>query len=144
MTALTTIVFLLCSFVFLVVVMNMALWPGVRKKEGEDVPAVSVLIPARNEERRLGSCLDSVSRQGPAVAEVLVYDDHSTDGTADLAGNTPPAMPHSNCCPALPCRRMVRQTVCMRSTGPERPLSEWFLFLDAEHGSERGRGREDG
>ncbi len=47
--------------------------------------AVSVLIPARNEALRIGPTIASVLKSdGIASLEVLVLDDHSTDGTADV------------------------------------------------------------
>ena len=50
-------------------------------------PALSIVIPAYNEERRLGPSLDAVAaylgRRG-LDGEVLVVDDGSTDGTAAL------------------------------------------------------------
>ncbi|HEX6023234.1 MAG TPA: glycosyltransferase family 2 protein [Solirubrobacter sp.] len=45
---------------------------------------ISVVIPARDEAARIGPCLDGVLAD-PDVAEVLVVDDGSTDGTAELA-----------------------------------------------------------
>ncbi len=45
---------------------------------------ISVVIPARDEENRLGPCLSAVLAD-PMVAEVLVVDDESRDGTAELA-----------------------------------------------------------
>ncbi|WP_344925073.1 glycosyltransferase family 2 protein [Streptosporangium carneum] len=45
---------------------------------------VSVVIPARDEENRIGPCLAAVLAD-PAVTEVLVVDDESRDGTARLA-----------------------------------------------------------
>ncbi|MEU6412765.1 glycosyltransferase family 2 protein [Microbispora sp. NPDC046933] len=45
---------------------------------------ISVVIPARDEERRLGPCLRAVLAD-PAVTEVIVVDDESSDGTARLA-----------------------------------------------------------
>ncbi|MET8052440.1 glycosyltransferase family 2 protein [Streptosporangium sp. NPDC005286] len=47
-------------------------------------PRVSVVIPARDEEARLGPCLSALLAD-PAVAEVVVVDDESRDGTAELA-----------------------------------------------------------
>lgn len=43
-----------------------------------------VIIPARNEEQRLGPTLDALLAEPAATLEVVVYDDRSTDGTAVL------------------------------------------------------------
>ena len=47
-------------------------------------PCVSVLVPARNEEQRLPSCLQSLSKQTVSNIEILVLDDNSEDGTAGI------------------------------------------------------------
>ncbi len=44
-------------------------------------PLVSVCIPARNEEKRVGPCLKGFQRQNYPRYEVLILDDQSTDGT---------------------------------------------------------------
>jgi chlorobactene glucosyltransferase len=49
--------------------------------EIDDVPLVSVLIPARNEEQTLPKLLNSLSFQSYNNLEVLVLNDNSTDGT---------------------------------------------------------------
>lgn len=46
---------------------------------------VSVIIPARNEERTLGRLLDSLSAQTCRLWEITVVDDHSSDRTPDIA-----------------------------------------------------------
>ena len=46
---------------------------------------LSVIIPARNEERRLAPLLDSLRSQGEAPLEIIVIDDQSTDATAAIA-----------------------------------------------------------
>lgn len=52
---------------------------------------LSVIIPARNEEANLGDCLDSLISQSESFFtlgqdwEILVVDDGSTDGTAEIA-----------------------------------------------------------
>ncbi len=53
-----------------------------------DQPLVSVLIPARNEEKNIGRCLNSVLNQDYPNFEVLVLDDNSTDRTAEIVKST--------------------------------------------------------
>ncbi len=70
------------------------LWMGIRnvlfmrkatqKPEIFEGPKVSILVPARNEERRIGPCLEGLKRQNYANYEVILLDDHSTDGTRAL------------------------------------------------------------
>ncbi|WP_228011266.1 glycosyltransferase family 2 protein [Nonomuraea phyllanthi] len=47
---------------------------------------ISVVIPARDEAARIGPCLRSVLA-APAVTEVIVVDDGSRDGTAEVAAS---------------------------------------------------------
>ncbi|MEN0015650.1 MAG: glycosyltransferase, partial [Solirubrobacteraceae bacterium] len=47
-------------------------------------PRISVVVPARDEERRLGGVLAPL-RGAPGVVEVIVVDDRSTDRTAEVA-----------------------------------------------------------
>jgi len=49
-----------------------------------DGPMVSVLIPARNEERNIESCLDSLQKQVYKNYEILVLNDNSTDNTLEI------------------------------------------------------------
>ncbi|MDX9928680.1 MAG: glycosyltransferase family 2 protein [Bacteroidales bacterium] len=44
-------------------------------------PMVSVLVPARNEEKNIGRLLDSLIAQKYEPLEIIVYNDASTDGT---------------------------------------------------------------
>ncbi len=55
---------------------------------------ISVLIPARNESSNIASCIESLSYQTypKHLFEVIVIDDHSTDGTSGYGqGVTVPA-----------------------------------------------------
>lgn len=49
-----------------------------------DLPAVSVLIPARNEEASIEACLRSVLASTGVQLQVIVLDDRSTDRTAQI------------------------------------------------------------
>ena len=50
-----------------------------------DKHTVSIIIPARNEEKNLPRLLNSLSMQSYPIFEVIVVDDDSTDDTADIA-----------------------------------------------------------
>lgn len=93
---------------------------------------ISIIIPVRNEEHNIVTCLRGVLTQQGSRIEVLVVDDHSEDGTLDLA------------------RAIARddpRIVVMRSaelpagwTGKNYALhqgvsvatGEWLLFTDAD------------
>ncbi len=47
-------------------------------------PLVSILVPARNEERSIGECAGSLVRQDYPNCEVIVLDDHSEDRTGEI------------------------------------------------------------
>ena len=55
-------------------------------------PRVSVIIPARNEERVIAACIDSVVANDYPFLEVIVVDDRSTDGTAVVVGSYGPGV----------------------------------------------------
>lgn len=50
---------------------------------------ITVLVPARNEAARIGNLLESLVQQDYPHYEVIVIDDHSTDGTACLVEKHP-------------------------------------------------------
>jgi Glycosyltransferases, probably involved in cell wall biogenesis len=61
-------------------------WNSIKpfRSRGEATTFVSIIIPARNEENNIGSCLESLMNQGYSNEqyEVIVVDDFSTDETA--------------------------------------------------------------
>lgn len=71
---------------------SMALQIGIRRlpsNRSDNLPRVSVLIAARNEEANLPRCLEALLANDYPVShlEILVIDDRSTDGTRTIAGN---------------------------------------------------------
>jgi hypothetical protein len=60
--------------------------PPAAPRLGRDgpVPALSVLIPARNEERAIDAAVQAVLASRGVELEIVVLDDHSEDATADV------------------------------------------------------------
>lgn len=83
------------------------------------MPSVSVIVPARNEERQLGRTLDALLANPYPNFEVLVVDDASTDGTGDVAA-------------AFAARGRVRVLRNRRRLGPTRGTNRASRETDAE------------
>jgi len=80
------------STIFLYIAISSALQIGIRRlptHRADNIPRVSVLIAAHNEEVNLSSCLDALVANDYPVShlEILVIDDRSTDGTRAIAEN---------------------------------------------------------
>jgi glycosyltransferase involved in cell wall biosynthesis len=50
-----------------------------------DKPLISVIVPARNEEKYLGKCLEALSKQDYPNYEIVVIDNASSDSTSEIA-----------------------------------------------------------
>jgi 4,4'-diaponeurosporenoate glycosyltransferase len=98
-------------------------------KAGTPLPTqkISVIIPARNEEKNLPRLLRSLQSQSVPPDEIIVVDDASTDRTATVAREhgaivvTPPPLPDSWRGKTWACQH-----------GAEHANGEWLLFLDAD------------
>jgi len=66
----------------LVALLNYLFRPGQKEKGGGPEPFLSVLIPARNEEKNIGRLLDQLGQQDYLNLEIIVLDDNSDDHTA--------------------------------------------------------------
>jgi len=49
-----------------------------------DAPLISICVPARNEERNIRACVENLLAQDYPSFEVIVLDDRSSDGTAEI------------------------------------------------------------
>ncbi len=60
--------------------------PYFKSSQRHPVTKISVIIPARNEEKNIGDCLYSITNQSypKELVEIIVVDDHSADKTAEI------------------------------------------------------------
>ena len=52
-------------------------------------PTVSVIIPVRNEAKRIRQCIEGILKQTVPVQEIIVIDSGSTDGTLEVLAEFP-------------------------------------------------------
>jgi 4,4'-diaponeurosporenoate glycosyltransferase len=88
--------------------------------------SVSVVVPARNEARRLPELLCCLARLDPAPGEVVVVDDESTDGPAALARAAGARVVPSSPPPGWTGKAAACQL------GAEESTSDVMIFLDAD------------
>jgi len=86
-----------------------------------------VIVPARNEERCLGKCLDSLLAQQDVDCEIIVVDDDSSDATREIALSRPVRLLQ-----APPCPGGSSGKCNAAQTGAEDARGEWLLFTDAD------------
>jgi 4,4'-diaponeurosporenoate glycosyltransferase len=89
---------------------------------------VTIIIPARNEARRLPGLLGPLTDGLPMEAQVIVVNDHSTDGTREVASRYPRVRVLS--APDLPAGWTGKQWAC--HTGAQAAPAGNLVFLDAD------------
>jgi chlorobactene glucosyltransferase len=103
-----------------------------------DADRVSIVLPARNEAAHIAACVTSLRASTWPNLEIIVVDDHSTDGTGDLARTAAAGDPRVQVisAPDLPGDWFGKQWAC--HTGAQRATGTWLLFTDADtrHGPE--------
>ena len=91
-------------------------------------PAVSVIVPARNEETCLGACLESLIAQTGVAFEMIVVDDHSTDRTREIAQSFPGVRVME--AGPLPEGWIGKNNAV--TAGAREARGQWLLFTDAD------------
>lgn len=98
----------------------------------QELPLISILVPARNEEENIGACVGSLLNQDYPNFELLVLDDHSTDHTgrilAELAAQDPRLRVLQG--QDLPEGWVGKNWACHQLS--EAAQGEYILFVDAD------------
>lgn len=95
---------------------------------------ISVLVPVLDERARLAPCLDGLLAQGPEVAEILVIDGGSTDGTQALVTSYTTRDPRLRLIDASPVPPGWNGKAWGLDTGLRRASRDtrWILTIDAD------------
>ncbi|HEX4681535.1 MAG TPA: glycosyltransferase family 2 protein [Gemmatimonadaceae bacterium] len=99
---------------------------------GAGAPFVSVVVPARDERRNIERCVRSVLSARYPAFEVIVVDDHSTDGTGEVARAIAAGDDRLRVvdAPPLPESWFGKQWAC--ATGARASRGDLLLFTDAD------------
>ena len=106
--------------------------PDINSKIPEPAPLVSVLIPARNEEENIETCLKSLQKQDYPNFEIIVLDDNSEDRTAELVGMMAAKDDRIRLIKGQPLAQgwAGKPFACYQLA--EKAKGSWLLFLDAD------------
>ncbi len=125
-------VFFFTMLKLLIALVNLLLISKLPPGNINEKPLVSILIPARNEEKNIGNVLKDILSQDYSNIEVIVFNDCSTDSTAEIVQEF---TRHDNRISMinadhLPAGWLGKNWACHTLSRPAR--GEYFLFLDAD------------
>ena len=126
----------LLAFLLVVLVIALSNLKALRRLGGYRIegalPRVSILAPARNEEKNIGACVASLLAQEYADYEVIVLDDNSSDGTGAILAQLAAADSRLQIMEGtpLPPGWLGKNWACHQLA--ERADSDLLLFVDAD------------
>jgi len=119
---------------FLIVLWNLFLFrkKDIPKVSDAELPRVSVLVPARNEEKNIKNCVTSLLEQDYPNYEVIVLNDSSEDGTGDILKSIRQDYPGLK---IITGKQLIEgwtgKTYACKQLA-EEAKGEWLLFTDAD------------
>ncbi len=108
--------------------------PHQPRQDKHELPLLSVIIPARNEEHNIGNCLNGLANTNyPAERlQIIVVNDRSSDNTADIVTEYVSRYPQIELIQGQPLPDCWTGKVHACWQGAEQARGEWLIFLDAD------------
>ena len=102
----------------------------------QNAPLISVCVPARNEERNIGCCVEALLAQTYPNFEIIVLDDRSTDATPQILQN----LAKDSTLGKVPLNIIYGTDLSLGWAGKPHALTQasavargdWFCFVDAD------------
>ena len=117
---------------------NLHSLPNLRANESRQtvplpLPAVSLIVPARNEEVGIESAVRALAAIDYPGLEILIIDDHSSDATPRILQRLACEFPHLRvlAAPEVPDGWAGKTNACWFGFQQSNPGSRWLLFTDA-------------
>ena len=121
------------AFMLLILLSNLWLTHRARKHRlPSQLPKVSILVPARNEEVTIEACLRSLLAQDYPDFEVVVLDDQSTDNTAAILQRLAAENPRFERAQWFPSTQKIAGKNWACTQLAEQAAGELLLFTDAD------------
>lgn len=95
-----------------------------------EAPLLSLCVPARDEAHQIRACLEAALRSDYPHFELLLVDDHSTDGTGEIAASLADSRLRILKGVALPSGWSGKSWACAQAAAAAR--GELLLFMDAD------------
>ncbi|MBK7972341.1 MAG: glycosyltransferase [Deltaproteobacteria bacterium] len=108
------------------------LGPRTRPGVPDNAPLVSVVIPARDEEKTIETCVAGVLAQDWPNLEVIVVDDRSSDRTPEILARLATQDPRLTVIRGEECPKTWMGKNYALHQGFTCSRGEWILFLDAD------------
>ncbi len=96
------------------------------------LPFVSVIVPARNEEGKIGRCIESLAKQNYPSFEVIAVDDRSQDRTGEIISSIAAKHAHVKCIKGkeAPPGWIGKCSALVQAV--KHASGEYYLFTDAD------------
>jgi chlorobactene glucosyltransferase len=106
--------------------------PAIRRAPMPTLPPLSIIVPARNEERSIERCVRSLLAQRWVDAEVIVVDDQSSDATLRILERLTAAYSRLRVVRGAPLPDGWVGKPWALAQGTRVACGEWLLFTDAD------------
>jgi glycosyltransferase involved in cell wall biosynthesis len=132
MTILAYIILAFTLIQLLVALINLISETSLPKKIIQSSELVSVMIPARNEENKIGNILQDLIKQDYSNIEIIVFDDQSEDKTREIVKEFASADTRIRlvCSEGLPEGWLGKNYACHSLS--KHSKGDYLLFLDAD------------